>query len=133
ELVRVPRRPAGHHELPDPEVLEIDRIPDAVLFEGAPHVDLIIHAVRLLLLEVVRIHRLGRLLLEVDIGGERVTEPRYALLEAPSLDVDDPEAGIERRAIGVDPGAHRGSERLEMAEQRLDLLAEAGGHADLVA
>jgi len=58
ELVGAPGRAAGDHELPDAEVLEIDRVPGAVFLEGGADVDLVVDPVGLLLLEVVRVHLL---------------------------------------------------------------------------
>src|SRR5437667_10802052 len=133
QLVGPQRDTAGDHELPEPEALEVERIEAAVLDERGADVHLVVDAVGLLLLEVVRKHPLSRLLLEVEVRGDRVGDPRHALLEQLSPRVDRAEARVERGAIGFDPLPDRRAEPLEMIEEALDVGPEERDNADLVA
>src|SRR3989441_1798914 len=79
ELVR-PRGDAAHdHELPEPEILQIQGIEPAVLHQRGTDVDLVIDPVRLLLLEVVREHPLGGLFLEIQVRSEEHTSELQSL------------------------------------------------------
>ena len=134
EAVGAQRDAARHHELPQPEIPETQRIEPAVFLERWPDVDLVVDAVGLLLLEVVRRHALRRLLLEVEVRRHRLRDPRDALLEPPPLGVHGAEPRIERGAVGLDALAHRaGPNDVQVLEQRLDFGAEERGDADLVA
>ena len=104
-----------------------------VLEQGPADVDAVVHAVRLLLLEVVRVHRLGGLLLEVDVRGDRLGDPGHALVEVPPLGVDGAHPRIDGAPVGLDALADRGAEALEVVEARLDLRPEEAEHGHLVA
>ena len=62
----LPLDPAGGHELPDPEVPQIQLIEDPVLMELSADVDTVVHPIRPELLEEVGEHGLGPLLLRVQ-------------------------------------------------------------------
>ena len=132
QLVGPERHAARDHELPEPEGFQIERIEASVLHERCPDVDLVVDAVGLLLLEVVRVHRLGGLLLEVEVGRDRLGDAGHALLEEPPPRVDRAELRVERGAVGRHPLAHRHAELLEGVELTLDVGAEETDDPDLV-
>src|SRR4029450_1310712 len=72
ELVGAHGDAAREHELPEPQILEADGVEAAVLEQARADVDLVVHAVGLLLLEVVREHGLRRQLLVVEVRGDRL-------------------------------------------------------------
>src|SRR5882724_5060094 len=128
------RGDAAHdHELPEAQALEIDRVEAPVLDERAADVDLVVDAVGLLLLEVVREDVLRRLLLEIEIRGDRVADARDALFEHAALAVDGTEPRVEARAVRRDLLAYGVAERPEMLEERLHLRAQERDDAHLVA
>ena len=133
ELVGAERDPAGDHELPESEIPEVQRVEAAVLEERGAGVDLVVHAVGLLLLEIVRAHGLRRLLLEVEVGGDGVGHARHALLEQPPPIVDGGAPRVERGPVRVHARANGRPELLEVVEQALDVAAQERDHADLVA
>ena len=127
------RDAAGDHELPEPQVLEIQRIEGAVLEQRAAGIDAVIHAVGLLLLEVVGAHGLGGLILEVDVPGDGLRDERHALVELPTLGVDGADPGIDGAPVRLDALADGGAEGLEMIEEGLDVGPEEADDRHLVA
>ena len=131
ELIGAGSDAADHHELPQPQILEVERVEAAVLHQRGADVDLVIDAVGLLLLEVVGIHGLGGLVLEVEAGGDRLGDAGDAVLEHLAALVDDSTLGIECGAVRLDPLLHFGAESLQVVEHRFDVGPQASGDADL--
>src|SRR5437867_6982406 len=127
------RRDAAHdHELPETEALEVERIEIVTFHERAADVDLMVHAVGLLLLEIVREDRLRRLLLQLQVGGDGLGQARHALLEDLALPIDGAHARIERVAVRGHPAGHGRVEAPQPLQQRLDLGPQERHDADLV-
>src|SRR5207302_4886886 len=123
---------AREHELPEPQILEADGVEAAVLEQARADVDLVVHAVGLLLLEVVREHRLRGQLLAVEVRGDCLGNATDALLEELSPAVDYAEPRVQRAAVQLDSCAHVGAERAQLVEQALDVRAQEPNDADLV-
>jgi len=96
----LPLDPAGRHELPDPEVAQIELIEEPVLVELSADVDTVVHPVRPELLEEVGEHGLGPLLLRVQRHRDGVVQSRHALLEFLAAAIDEVQVRVERPAIG---------------------------------
>src|SRR5215831_12894179 len=113
--------PARDHQLPQAKVLQAQGVRAPVFQEARPHVDLVVDAIGLLLLEIVREHPLRRLILEVQVGGGAFGDPGDALLEQPAAMVHGTEPSVEALPVGRNPVAGHGTERSEMIQQALDL------------
>src|SRR4030095_15313535 len=111
--LRADRDAAGDHELPQPEILQVQRVEAAFLQPRPADVDAVVYPVRLLLLEVVRIHRLRGLFLEIDVRGDSLGDPGHALVEVPALGVDSAHAWIDGASIRLDALADAGAEALK--------------------
>src|SRR5215470_3780751 len=133
ELSSSHREPAGHHQLPEPEVLQAQGIRTPVFQEARPYVDLVVDAIGLLLLEIVREHPLRCLFLEVQVRGDALGDPRDALLEQAAAVVHGTEPNVETLPVGRDPFAGPGAKGPEMIQQALNLAAEEGDDPDFVA
>ncbi len=131
--LRPPRDPARHHELPEPEVPEVQLVELAALHEAAADVDRVVHAVGPQPLEVVREHRLRQLLFRVEIRGHRVGDQRHAVLVVASLAVHGAERRVERRPVRLEALPHGGTELGQVGEERLDVPTEERQHRHLVA
>src|SRR6185369_16415602 len=92
--------------------------------QGSAHVDAVVHAIRLLFLEVVRIHGLRGLFLEIDVGGDGLGDPRHALVEVPPLGVDGAHTWIDGATVCLDALEDASVEALKMVEARLYLRPE---------
>ena len=96
----LPLDPAGRHELPDPEVAQIQLIEEPVLVELSPDVDTVVHPIRPEFLEKVGEHGLCPLLLLVQRHRNGVVQGRHTLLEFLAAAIDDVQLRVECRAIG---------------------------------
>ena len=121
QLMRATRHPARDHELPQTQVLQAEGVDAAVLQQRRADVDLIVDAVGLLLLEVVREHRLCGLLLELQVREMLSAMGGDALLEHPAPVVHGADAGVEAGPVGGDLLPDAGAERAEMIEEALHL------------
>ena len=63
---QLPFDPASRHELPDPEVPQIQLVEEPVLMELGTDVDTVVHAIRPELLEEVGEHGLGTLFFRIQ-------------------------------------------------------------------
>src|SRR5215470_13781771 len=133
ELSGSHREPAGHHQLPEPEVLQAQGIRTPVFQETRPDVDLVVDTIGLLLLEIVREHPLRCLFLQVQVRGGALGDPRHALLEQAAAVVDGTESTIETLPVRRDPFAGPGAKGPEMIQQALNLAAEESDDPDFVA
>src|SRR2546422_7187834 len=132
ELVGAHGDAAREHELPEPQILEADGVEAAVLEQARADVDLVVHAVGLLLLEVVREHGLRGQLLAVEVRGDRLGDASDALLEELSPAVDYAESRVQCAAGQRDPRAHVGAGLAQLVEQALDVRAQEPHEAGLV-
>ena len=96
----LPLDPAGRHELPDPEIAQIQLIEQPVLVELGADVDTMVHPVRPELLEEVGEQGLGPLLLHVQRHRDGVVQGRHARFEVLAAAIDDVQVRVERPAIG---------------------------------
>src|SRR5215469_7289896 len=133
ELSGSHREPTGDHQLPEPEVLQAEGIRTPVFQQARPHVDLVVDTIGLLLLEIVREHPLRGLLLEVQVRGDALGDPRDALLEQAAPVVHATEPTVETLPVDGDPLAGPGAKGPEMIQQALNLGPEEGDDPDLVA
>ena len=133
EDLGLPGDTAGDQELPEPEVAEVQLVVGLTVDQGGAHVDAVVHAVGALLLEVVREHGLGHLLLGIEVGGDRLVDGRHALLVVLALPVDRAHLRIQGGPVRLHALAHGGAEVRDVLEERLHVLAEEGEDAHLVA
>src|SRR6266850_8556917 len=90
----------------------------AVLEERGARIDAVVHAVRALLLEVVRGEDLGGLLLGVEVARDRVVDEGQALFERPPARAHRAQLRVEGTAVGLDALTHVRPQALQVAEQR---------------
>ena len=103
---------AHRHELPEPQVGQIERIVLAILVEARPDVDVVVDAVCLEELEVVWNERLRVPVLVVQRPTDDLIHQADAVLEALPVVVENPQLRIHRVAISGDRVRDLGVRRL---------------------
>jgi hypothetical protein len=93
----------------------------------------VVDPVGLLLFEIVREHRLGRLLFQVEVGRDGVGDAGHAVLEDLPPPVDHAAPRVERGPVGLDRSPDFSPEALQVLEQGLDVAAEERDDLQLIA
>ena len=103
--------------MPEPEISQIEGVEVVVLEKGRARIDRVVHAVRLLTLEVMRAHGLRGLLLEVEIRGDALRDEVHALVEVSALRIDRPDLRIDGASIRLDALADAVAQGLQAVEE----------------